>query len=45
MVATVMTAEFVTIHYYSISSLENILKLVCAVLWTDTKINWKSCKL
>ena len=44
MTATVMTAEFGTIHYYS--SLEpNILKLVCAVLWTDTKINWKSCKL
>ena len=25
--------------------MRNILKLVCAVLWTDTKINWKSCKL
>ena len=43
MAATVMTAEFGTIHYYS--SLEEYSDAVCAVLWTDTKINWKSCKL
>ena len=35
MAATVMTAEFGTIHYYF--SLEEYSKLVCAVLWTDTK--------
>ena len=40
MAATVMTAEFGTIHYYS--SLEEYSE---AFLWTDTKINWKSCKL
>ena len=38
MAATVMTAEFGTIHYYS--SLEEYSEA-----WTDTKINWKSCKL
>ena len=35
MAASVMTVEFGTIHHYS--SLEKILKHVCAVLWTDTK--------
>ena len=37
MATTVMTVEFATIHHYS--SLRKILKLVCAVLWTDTKMN------
>ena len=35
MAATFMTAEFITIHYYS--RLEKILKLVCAMFWTATK--------
>ena len=35
MAATVMTVEFGTI----ILVWRKILKLVCAVLWTDTKIN------
>ena len=42
MAATVMTAEFGTIHYYS--SLEEYSE-ACLCSWTDTKINWKSCKL
>ena len=44
MAATVMTAEFGTIQYYS-SLEEYSMKLVYAVLWTDTKINGKSWKL
>ena len=43
MAATVMIVEFGSIHHYS--SLGKILKLVCAVLWTHTKYNWKLCKL
>ena len=43
MAAIDMTVEFGTIHHYS--NLEEILKLVCAVLWTDTKINWTLYKL
>ena len=37
MAATVMAVEFGTIHHYS--SLEETLKLACAILWTDEKIN------
>ena len=37
MAATVMTAEFGTIHYHS-SLEEYSMKLVCAVPWTDTKL-------
>ena len=41
MAATVLTVEFGTI----ILVRRKILKLACAVLWTDTKINWTFCKL
>ena len=38
MAATFMTVEFGTINHFS--SLKKILKFVCAVLQTDTTINW-----
>ena len=37
-----MIVEFGTIHNYS--SLDEILKLLCAVLLTYTKKNWALCK-
>ena len=42
MAATVI-AEFGTIHYYS--SLEEYSEACLCSFWTDTKINWNSCKL
>ena len=43
MAATVMTVEFGIIHHYS--SLEENLKLVFAILWTDTKIKVNIMKI
>ena len=39
MAATVMTAEFGTVHYYNSSLKEYSETCFCAVLWTDTKMN------
>ena len=41
MAATVMTVEFGTIYHYWLK----ILKIFCAILWTDTKIYLKICDL
>ena len=43
MAATVITVEFGTSTIILVW--RKILKLVCAVLWTDAKINWTLCKL